>query len=225
MQKVLIENTDGYYVREDGAVFGKKGILKPVLNKHGYLCVSVKFLDRGFLTVRVHRLVAKAFITNPENKPEVNHIDGVKTNNHVSNLEWATSKENQIHANKVLKRQVGESHPHVKITESQVHEVCKLMNEGYQNHDISRITGVSRDTVIKIRERTVWTFITEHYNFPAKSRSLSVETVEWVCRKFEEGYTSTQIRDMSTNPKLTLPVIKGIKGRRNYKWISAKFNF
>lgn len=72
-------------------------------NRRGYFFVCAKENGRR-KNLTIHRLVAEAFIPNPENKPEVNHIDGNPHNNHVSNLEWVTSSENRKHAYWVLGR-------------------------------------------------------------------------------------------------------------------------
>jgi hypothetical protein len=79
---------ESYFVSEDGRVFKE---MKPWLNG-GY--PSIKINKKHKL---VHKLVAEAFIENTEGKPQVNHIDGNKENNNVSNLEWVTSKENINH--------------------------------------------------------------------------------------------------------------------------------
>lgn len=71
-------------------------ILKPSKQIHGYLLVNL-YKNNVSAKKRIHRLVAQAFISNSENKPQVNHIDENKTNNVVSNLEWVTSKENINH--------------------------------------------------------------------------------------------------------------------------------
>lgn len=72
-------------------------ILKQTNNTSGYKHVTLckNTINKNGI---VHILVAKAFIPNPDNKPEVNHKDGVKTNNNIENLEWVTSSENRIHA-------------------------------------------------------------------------------------------------------------------------------
>jgi hypothetical protein len=74
-------------------------IRKTKINPRGYEVIDLT-KNKKDQQCRIHRLVAQAFLPNPENKPEVNHIDCIKTNNHVSNLEWSTSQENMSHAAK-----------------------------------------------------------------------------------------------------------------------------
>ena len=106
-----IPNYDGYYEASNigrirsVARIGKRGkglgiypsvILKPSLGEWGYEQVSLRKEGKK-RTMRVNRLVAQTFIPNPDNLPQVNHIDGVKTNNRVDNLEWCNSSQNMIH--------------------------------------------------------------------------------------------------------------------------------
>lgn len=78
----------------------KGRVLLQTMNKQvQYKQVSLWKENKG-TSYYVHRLVAEAFIPNPESKPEVNHIDGNRQNNHISNLEWVTSGENSLHASK-----------------------------------------------------------------------------------------------------------------------------
>lgn len=71
--------------------------LKPALDGNGYLIVTL-CNKHGYRTKAVHRLIAANHVANPEGKPQVNHIDGCKTNNHGNNLEYCTNKENMQHA-------------------------------------------------------------------------------------------------------------------------------
>jgi hypothetical protein len=77
---------------------GRTAIMKPAFDAKGYLRTALKRTDGKISTVKMHRLVALTFIPNPEHKPTVNHINGIKHDNRVENLEWATHREQYYHA-------------------------------------------------------------------------------------------------------------------------------
>ena len=118
-----IAGYDAYHVSNFGRVKSfyncKIIIRKPVLSMTGYLNVNLS-KDGKKKWFSVHRLVAQSFIPNPDNKPEVNHIDGHPMNCYVGNLEWSTSKENQQHALANGLRAQGEEQVQAKLTNEQV---------------------------------------------------------------------------------------------------------
>lgn len=108
-----------------------------------------------------------AFLTPVEGKDVVNHKDGNKTNNNVSNLEWCTVQENTIHSYKMgLQKPIkGSQHGRSKFTETQITEVCELLTKGLNVENISEKTGVSVRTIQSVRARKNWTFISDNYEF------------------------------------------------------------
>ena len=121
-------------------------MLKPQKRKDGYCIVRLRKNGDTF-ALYVHRLVAEAFIPNPENKPCVNHIDGNKHNNCVSNLEWNTYSENNLHAYSVLDRKApwrnkkGKDFPLSKIV-LQIKN-GRIIAEFNGTREASRCTGFS----------------------------------------------------------------------------------
>ena len=94
----------------------------------------------------VHRLVAIAWVPNPDNKPQVNHIDGNRSNNHYKNLEWVTNKENMQHAHRMgLRNTVYEGNK--KITDDLIVEMKKLASFGYTSIEIGKKLNLSHETV------------------------------------------------------------------------------
>lgn len=125
--------------------------IKPTYSQQGYIRYSI-FAKFQF----AHRLVAKAFIQNKENKPHVNHIDCDKHNNNLSNLEWVTRSENTIHAYDNNRIPHGESHLKSKLTAADVSSIRGLIKEKIKMSDIGIMFGVSRQTVFKIKNSMIW---------------------------------------------------------------------
>lgn len=218
-----IENSD-YYVCRDGYVIGVKGkILVPKLTKTGYHELNLYLNDGTKIYPRVHRLVAQAFIPNPDNKPFVNHIDGDKTNNCVENLEWVTHQENMEHAKNYSLVHRGERHKSSIHTEEQVHEICKLLQMGYRNCDIAESLQVQSYNISLIRSGTCWGHISCQYRIPERSRALSDSTIAWICKQLKQGLTVLQVLELSNNPKITVDIVADIKRKRIYKDISSKY--
>ena len=140
-----------YFVTEDGKVFnGNTGkYLKLQTNGH-YHKVTFTFPGKIQKQFLVHRIVAECFIPNPENKREVNHINGNKYDNRIENLEWVTSSENQKHAVKINLRQHGTNLWNGKFTKEQVIAIIKEKQEGATCKQLGSKYGVDPTTISAI---------------------------------------------------------------------------
>ena len=119
-------------------------------DRDGYCRCSVQKLDGTWTSQPVHRLVAKAFIPNTENKQAVNHIDGNRQNNRVENLEWVTPKENVIHSFRFGSRKVCKQVPRKTIlTDFQISQIDKL-REFYTVNQIAKLFNIEYQSLKNI---------------------------------------------------------------------------
>ncbi|WP_141431920.1 HNH endonuclease [Bacillus sp. 03113] len=150
----IVENGENYALSTCGNVVNiTTGLaLKPSQKRSGY-CQVVLQRNKKRRYYVVHRLVAIAFLENPDNKAMVNHIDGVKTNNHVSNLEWVTPSENNIHAIKTgLVNIEKQTEILVKFNSQEVIQYDlngHVINRFSSCAEASRNTGMLADTIQK----------------------------------------------------------------------------
>ena len=127
----LVKGFENYSVTEDGRVYSHyyNKFLKPFLRESTYEYWYVNlYKDKLKSKHSIHRLVASAYIDNPKNKPQVNHIDGNKFNNHVTNLEWVTPSENGKHAYMTGLSKVSDLH--IKLLKERQNKIVLDLNTG-----------------------------------------------------------------------------------------------
>ena len=201
------QELDNYKVSNVGTVINLKTnrILNGGKSEFGYIKVSIIMPDGKVKSPKVHRLVAEAFIPNPENKREVNHIIPVKDFNWVGNLEWASSAENKYHARRhglyknASYNRVDQDRPGTRYSDETVRKVCKLLEEGKQPTEIALLLGVPKSLPGCIKYTGKWSHIAKDYNIPKPTKNIKIYPawlISDIKKMLEDGMSNQMILDM-----------------------------
>lgn len=178
-----IPNFSNYFISDNGVVTSKRAygdthVRKQQINNCGYCMIPLIDNEGKKHLKSVHRLVAQVFIPNPDNKPQVNHINGNKRDNHVSNLEWCTAAENTQHAysSGLISIVEGEDHHSAKLTKQAAIDLINCILDGEDNETIAAKFNLHSRYVSLIRGKKRWKSLWEsHFRdvIPPISKKLS----------------------------------------------------
>lgn len=146
----ILKNRWGSYTRRGGIM---------TINKCNRYSAINLFVNWKFKHCKIHRLVATAFIPNPENKPEVNHINCNRYDNRVENLEWCTASENMQHAKRMGLRPdfKGDKNPAAKLSYKKVEEIKrKYLSDTISMSKLADEYGVSKSTIFNAINNNFW---------------------------------------------------------------------
>ena len=152
--KEIWRPVEGYMGRYEVSNFGRVKslhnniILKPKLEKNGYFRVCLYEDNKKKKFYSIHRLVAMAFIPNPNNYPQINHKNEIRTDNRVDNLEWCTAKYNMNYGNRITRAALSCSKPIKCVETGIIYQSARKIEElfGYKNQSISKCCNGLRHT-------------------------------------------------------------------------------
>jgi DNA-binding NarL/FixJ family response regulator len=217
----LIPDTEGLYsISTSGNVRNNSTgyILNPFMTDRGYLQVTIQFSNKTTRTsVNVHKLVARAFISNLEMHPVVNHLDGVKTNNRATNLEWTTHAANNEHAVKMGLIASGEDSYLAILSEEDVVAIIERLRSGCRNADLSREFNVAPNTVDDIRCNRTWRYL-ERQPIAGNGvkRKIAAEDIPEIREYFVKGLSDRTISKKYGVAPATVNQIRHGKTWKNY---------
>jgi hypothetical protein len=165
--------------------------------QNGYRTFSMYINGKVQGLSRVHRLVAEMFIDNPDNKPQVNHKNGIRDDNTVVNLEWVTARENVQHAYDTGLMLNGSGRPESVLLEEDIPDIIYFMSIGYKDSAIAAQYGVSRQSINAIRIGDNWKHlglqVIGRYQGKPRTRKISAEDIPDIRREISEGVTDSII--------------------------------
>ena len=238
-----------YDINEKGEVYSHKvnKILSQQISNNGYLVVSITDDKNQRYRLKVHRLLMRVFKPHKDwESLTVNHIDGDKLNNSLSNLEWSTMAEQNLHAlslglrktyRKDIYSKVATEHQKLysnlddctlnskDFNEDSVKNICYLLEQDYSSYDISLMTGFKKSCVQNLKSHRYenWVHITKQYNFRKINKNvMSDSEIHKACELLQEGYSATKVSKIMNKPERSLFKLKRrethTKISKDYHW-------
>ena len=226
MEQEIWVSVKGFEGRYEVSNYGRIKILNSRYRRHsdivftrivrGYETVGLTYNGKSKHTM-VHRLIAQAFIPNPENKPCVNHINGIKTDNRIENLEWVTYSENTKHAvnTGLLKGPCGEKNGGTILSNEQAIEIY---NSTDTSASLSLKYGVTKWVINSIRKGERWNSVTGAPPYKVKGFRDKLKEKDVI-----EIYQSTlSNKDIAKLKGVCIPMIYGIRAGKKWTSVTSK---
>ncbi len=169
--KSIVEFDNMYIIEKNGNVFSKytNRYIKPKVNHKGYLYFGLR-KDGKQKSIFQHRLIANYWIPNPENKPQVNHINCDKKDNRVENLEWCTQSENQLHSYRNGR-------------------VAAYKNKFSKDHNTSKAIAIKKDNIVHTFESL--TDASNYLSVSIQAISMCLRGINKTCKGFKVTYCNS----------------------------------